>query len=1069
MKQLKLPLLLLCGFLSLHANAKTNKVNKGINTEVYQENPIKGRIVDENGLAIADAEIVIKGTNEVAYSDENGQFEITPSTSISHPILIIKTLDYPTTEIKVTDSNHVLIKLKKDMNELNEVVVTALGIKREEKQLGYAQQKLDGEDFTNARSNNWVDNMKGKVAGMEFNSSSSGPMNSTKVVLRGNRSVDLGANGALIVVDGIPINSDMSSSGEGNGYLSKDAPVDFGNGMSDINPDDIENVTVLKGAGATALYGSRAANGAIMITTKSGKKNQGLGISFSSNFVVDVIQRWPEWQTEYGSGTGKSFNDKGELYYSYKASEDGQATQSNLGFGPKFNGQFYYQYDPATGTMGTERTLWQNYDNSRKGFWKAGNTLTNSLSFSGGNDKGSFRASITHTDNNWIMPNTGFERLVLSTKGDYKVSDHIKINTSINYSNRKSDNLPSTGYNNHTISYFMILTNANNNINWYKNRWLDESKTQLNSPFSSYLDNPYALVYEVLNSVNNNTLTGNISAEIDFSKNLKLMVRSGINAQDEYRELKRPYDLVKYAEGYFQRQNITSKEINSDFLLSYTSDKKQDFTYNFSVGGNRMSTKYKRTDASATGLSIPGVYKLTNAKYGIITTTGDYEEKVNSLYGLASFAYRDRIFLDLTARNDWSSTLPKQNNSYFYPSANLSMILSDIFSFPKKAITYTKLRFSWAQVGNDSKPYIISKYYDNNEFQGSAQVDNSLFNANLKPEKTNSFETGLEAQFLKNRIGFDVSYYNTISNNQIINVPLDYSTGYSNKWINAGKVKNEGIEAMVYFKPFKSKDFEWTTRFTYSKNKNEILELAAGIEGGEEQTIATSSTVSIIGKVGGSLGDMYGYDFVRNNDGKIVYDAKTGLPVRPNEIQYIGNAFSDWKGGWSNTLNYKDWSFSFTIDGSFGGTLYSQTYHKTMEHGHLKDSLPGREDGYIIGDGVVLNPDGSYSPNTTKVQVPDYYSEYYRRANVEANSFENTYVKLREISFAYNFPKKLIERHNLKGLTLSVFGRNLYTWSDFPIYDPETAALNGSSMIPGVEMGQLPSPATYGFNLKVNL
>ncbi|WP_246034250.1 SusC/RagA family TonB-linked outer membrane protein [Empedobacter tilapiae] len=1068
MKQLKLPLLLLGGFLSLHANAKTYIHTNYYHSISQDQNPIKGQIVDQNGLGVADVEIIIKGTSFKTFTDGDGFFEFV-SVSVAHPTLLVNSSQHKFIEYTPKDISQVKITLQEETNQLNEVVVTALGIKREEKQLGYSQQKLDGDDFTNARSNNWVDNMKGKVAGMEFISASSGPMNSTKVVLRGNRSVDLGANGALIVVDGIPINSDMSSSGEGNGYLSKDAPVDFGNGMSDINPDDIENVTVLKGAGATALYGSRAANGAIMITTKSGKKNQGLGITFSSNYVVDVIQRWPEWQTEYGSGTGKAFNDAGELYYSYKASEDGPATQSNLGFGPKFNGQYYYQYDPETGLMGTERTLWRNYDNARKGFWKAGTTLTNSLSLSGGNDKGSFRASVTHTDNKWIMPNTGFERLVLSTKGDYKISDHIKLNTSINYSNRNSDNLPSTGYNNHTISYFMILTNANNNINWYKNMWLDKGKTQLNSPFSSYLDNPYALVYEVINSMNNNTLTGNISAEIDFTKNLKLMVRSGINAQDEFRELKRPYDLVKYAEGYYQRQNITSTEINTDFLLSYNSNKKQDFTYNFSVGGNRMSTKYKRINASATGLSIPDVYKLANAKYGIITTTGDYEKKVNSIYGLASFAYRDRIFLDLTARNDWSSTLPEKNNSYFYPSANLSVILSDILHLPKSIINYAKLRTSWAQVGNDSKPYIVSKYYDNNDFQGSAQVDNSLFNADLKPETTNSFEMGLESQFLKNRIGFDVSFYNTISKNQIINVPLDYSTGYSTKWINAGKVKNEGIEAMIYFKPIKSKNIEWTTRFTYSKNNNEILELAAGIEGGDEQTIATSGTVSIIGKVGGSLGDMYGYGFVRNNEGKIIYDAKTGLPVRPTEIQYIGNAFADWKGGWSNTLNVKNWTLNVTIDGSFGGLLYSQSYHKTMEHGHLKGSLPGREDGYIIGDGVVINPDGSYSQNTTKVKVPDYYSEYYRRANVEANSFENTYVKLREISIGYSFPKKLIEKHHLKGLTLSIFGRNLYTWSDFPFYDPETAALNGSSMVPGVEMGQLPSPATYGFNLKVNL
>jgi len=1028
---------------------------------------IKGKVVDANNLPIAGVSVYIKGTSIGTETDENGLFELSytfePATEI-----VFSYLGYDEVIRNYKGESYLNIVLRETEGELDELVITALGIAREEKQLGYAQQKLSGENFTDARSNNWVDNMKGKVPGMTFTSSNSGPMNSTQVVLRGNRSIDTNANGALIVVDGIPISSGMSSSGESNGYLSTDSPVDFGNGMSDINPEDIESVTVLKGAGATALYGSRAANGAIMITTKSGKKNQGLGITFNSNLSIDVIQRWPDWQTQYGSGTGKAFNKNNELYYSYMASEDGPATQSNLGFGPKFDGQYYFQYDPATGTMGTERTLWQNYDNARKGFWRTGTTFTNSLSFGAGNDKGSMRASVTYSDNQWIMPNTGFERVAISTKGDYEIAKGVKLNSTLNFYNRSSGNLPSTGYNNHTISYFMILTNANNNIDWYRKMWLDEGKTQLNSPFSTYLDNPFALVHEVINSNNNNTFTGNVSLDIDFSKNLKLMVRTGINSQNERRELKRPYDLVKYATGYYEKQMINAQEINSDFLLTYKGNESDAFNYSLSAGGNIMSNKYQRLDAYANGLAVPDVYKLSNASSNVITESGDYREKVNSLYALGSFSYRNLLFLDLTARNDWSSTLPTGNNSYFYPSANLSFILSDALAMPLW-IDFTKLRASWAQVGNDSKPYIISKYYDNSPFVASAVTDNQLFNANLKPEQTTSTEFGIDMRFLQNRLGFDVSYYNTISENQIISVPLDYSTGYSSQYINAGKVQNRGIEAMLYVSPVKTKNFEWKTTFTYAKNKNEILELAAGIEGGDEQVLATSGTVSIIGKVGGSTGDMYGYGFVRNEEGKIIYDAKTGLPVRPEKETYRGNAYADWKGGWMNSFSYKGWSLGVTLDGSFGGTLYSQSYHKMMEHGHLNGSLPGREEGYIIGDGVVKNADGSYSPNTTKVDVPAYYAEYYRRANVEANSFDATWVKLREISFSYSFPKSFLERNKLKGLTLSVFGRNLYTWSDFPIYDPETAALNGANMVPGVEMGQLPAPATYGFNLKVSL
>lgn len=1031
-----------------------------------EQHTVQGRVTDLSGAPLEGVTVYADGTAIGTETDQNGYFTLqVPSQSI----LVFNYMGFQEYRQQIANNEYLNILLEESNDgQLDEIVITALGIEREEKQLGYSQQKLSGETFTDARSNNWVDNMKGKVPGMSFTSASSGPMGSTQIVLRGNRSVDANKNGALIVVDGIPINSGMSTSGTGNGYLAADSPVDFGNGMSDINPEDIESVTVLKGAGATALYGSRAANGAIMITTKSGKRSQGLGITFNSNLSVDVIQRWPDWQTQYGSGTGKVFNNAGELYYSYQASEDGPATQSNLGFGPRFNGQNYFQYDPATGTMGTERTLWQNYDNARKGFWRTGLTLTNSLSFAAGNDKGSMRASVTYLDNQWIMPNTGFERVAISTKGDYEIAKGIRLNSTLNFYNRSSDNLPSTGYNNHTISYFMILTNANNNIDWYRKMWLDEGKTRLNSPFSTYLDNPFALVHEVINSTNSNTFTGNISLDIDFTKNLKLMMRSGINSQNEFRQLKRPYDLVKFATGYYERQMINSQEINTDFLLTYKGNDTGDFNYSLSAGGNIMSNNYRRMDASANGLSVPDVYNLANASGTVHVESLDAQKKINSLYALGSFSYRNLVFLDLTARNDWSSTLAMGNNSYFYPSANLSFIMSDAFAFPLW-IDFAKLRASVAGIGNDTQPYVIDAYYNVNAFPGSATVDTALSNYNLKPEKTMATEFGIDARLFGDRCGFDLAYYNTISDNQILNVPLDYATGYASQFINAGKVQNRGLEAMVYFSPVKTPNFQWRTTFTYAKNKNEILELAADIEGGEEQVLATSGTVSIIGKVGGSTGDMYGFGFVRNEEGKIIYDATTGLPVRPSTETYQGNAYADWKGGWTNNFSYKGWNLGVTLDGSFGGKLYSQSYHKMMEHGHLNESLMGREEGFIIGDGVIQNADGSYSPNTKKVAVPDYYSEYYRRANVEANTFDATWVKLREISVSYSFPKSFLDRHKLKGLTLSAFGRNLYTWSDFPIYDPETAALNGANMVPGVEMGQLPSPATYGFNLKVSL
>lgn len=1057
--------LVFCSSTSIYATETKFTYTSNVDSE---KTIITGIVLDENGQPLEGVTVHIKGTSIGTATDALGVFIL---ESLEKDVtLVVNYLGYVEYEMFYTGQKNIEIRLKVDLNDqMEEMVITALGIKREEKQLGYAQQKLGAKDFTDSRSNNWVDNMKGKVAGMSFTSANSGPMSSTQVVLRGNRSIDANANGALIVVDGIPINSGMVSSGESNGYLSADSPVDFGNGMSDINPEDIESVTVLKGAGATALYGSRAANGAIMITTKSGKKSTGLGITYNNNTSFDVIQRWPDYQTQYGSGTGKAFNADGDLYYSFGTSADGPGTQSNHGWGPRFDGQYYFQYDPVTQGQGAERTLWQNHENSRKGFWRTGNTVTNSISFEGGNEKGGMRASVTHSKNEWIMPNTGFDRTVISTKGNYQISKNIKLNTTINFSNRGSDNLPQTGYNNHSIAYFMILTNANTNLDWYKYAlWKDGSKTQQISPFSSYLENPYLIANEIINSMNNNTLTGNLSLDIDFTENLKLMVRSGINTSQETREQKRPYDLNKFAQGYYSKSMIQQEEVNTDFLLTYKGNESDVFNYSLSVGGNNMVNKFQQMTSKANGLVVPGIYKFANALNTVITNTNDAYQTVNSMYALGSFSYKNRVFLDLTARNDWSSTLPAKNNSYFYPSANLSVILSDIINMPL-FIDFAKIRGSWAQVGNDSNPYLVNKYYNNSDFAASAVVDTNLFNADLKPELTTSYEIGADMRFLHDRIGFDVSYYNTVSENQIIRVPIDYATGYTSQYINAGKVLNRGIEVLLHATPIKTPDFEWKTSFTYSKNHNEILELAAGIEGGEEQTLASSGTVSIIGKVGGSTGDMYGYGFVRNDEGKIIYNETTGLPVKPNEVQKIGNAYADWKGGWTNNFKYKNFSLGVTLDGSFGGTLYSQSYHKMMEHGKLNGTLPGREDGYIIGDGVIQNADGSFSPNTTKVDVPGYYADYYRRANVESNSFDATYVKLREISFTYTFPKSFLEKTKLKHLSLSIYGRNLYTWSDFPIYDPETAALNGANMVPGVEMGQMPSPATYGFNLKVSL
>ena len=1029
-----------------------------------QNRSVSGTVTDQNNMPLPGVNVQVKQTNTGTVTDFDGNFTLNvpddPGT-----VLVFSFLGYVQQEVAIQNRSTFSIQLEEDMESLDEVVVTALGIERQEKRLGFSQSTVGAESLNQAPPTNWSSGLKGKVAGLNIVSSGSGPVNSQQITLRGNNSLNPNGNNALIVVDGVPMNNEMTTSGSSSAYTGDDSPIDYGNAISDLNAEDIESVTVLKGPGATALYGSRAANGALIITTKSGKHTRGLGVTYTNTTSFDVIQRWPDYQYEYGQGTGKSFDANGEPYYSFGPSEDGPNTGStSSAWGPRFEGQYFYQYDPQLEDQGLERTLWQPYKNNRKDFFRTGLTVKNSVSLQGGGENGSMRASVGHEKNEWMMPNTGYERITASVNANYQISDRIRLGSVINYNNRTSDNLPSTGYNNGSIAYFMIFQNPNIPLEWYRPIWKQgQENIEKIAPFSSYIDNPYLIAYEATNPLKSDQIIGNLHATIDLAPGLDLMLRTSINTYNQKREQKRPYSINRYARGYYQSQNIHKMEINNDFLLTYTDeDVDKDFGYSVSFGGNAMSYQYSRLNASVEQLVVPGVYKLANGVNNPLITTSDRNKKVNSLYGLASFSYRNMVFVDLTGRNDWSSTLPESNNSFFYPSANLSVIASEMFNLPA-AFDYFKYRFSFAQVGNDTEPYRTSKYYSQNAFPSSATVPLTLYNASFKPEITTSFETGIELRMLDNRLNFDLTLYQTETSNQILSVPLDITTGYNAGILNSGVVQNKGIELSLGGRIIDNPNFGWRSNLTWSRNYNEVLELAEGLN--NQQEIGSGGQATILAKVGGSSTAIYGYGFVRSPDGQIVYD-NAGLAAYPDEIMYIGDASPDWQAGLHNSFYFGPVSLNVLIDGQYGGIIYSQTHHKMMEQGKLKATYPGREEGYIIGDGVVQNPDGSYSPNTTRAVTPDWYTRQYRRANVESNSFDASFVKLREVSLAYSFPQKWIGNIGVQGLDLSVYGRNLAMITDFPIYDPETAALNGDTILPGIEMGQMPSPATYGFTLR---
>lgn len=1031
-----------------------------------QSDVIHGKVTDGQGQPLPGVNVIIKGTTTGAITNLQGEYRFSiPDTLSGEEVLVFSFIGFKSAEVPLNGKSGINIELKEDEKLLDEVVVTALGIKREEKSLGYAAKNVDAQAIKDAPSANWVSSLSGKVAGLNIVNTGSGPINSSRITLRGESSLNLDNNQALIVVDGVPINNSMTGTGS-SGYLGSDSPVDFGSAVSDINPDDIEKVTVLKGPGATALYGSRAANGAIIITTKSGSNQQkGIGVTYSTNISLSLPGlRWPDYQYEYGEG-------RTDKYYSYLDSEDGPNTSTNVSagraWGPKFDGQMYFQYNPdAPDGKPTERTEWKPYEGYIKDFFRTGVTVSNNISLEGNTDRSSARLSLSHLNNEWIVPNTGFERLNAALSLNHQLSDKLKIRAKANYVNKKSDNLPMSGYNNQTIMYFMIIgTTPSTDINWFRDYWEEgQENVQQKNPFNPGPDNVYLQVHEMLNKVNRHGIIGNISASYEFSHKLDLTLRSGIDFGNEERSQQRPYSMTRYPRGMFRQQSVFNYEMNTDALLSYRDHIANRVNYSISAGANAMRQQYNFSGMYADQLAMPGVYMISNSLDQAVADPVRWQKAINSVYLASQFDYEGKLFLDITGRNDWSSTLPFKNNSFFYPSVSTSFILNEMVDLPS-AMSFTKLRLSWAQVGNDTRPYQTARYYDK-VYSNSFTNPSVLFNPELKPEITSSYEAGLDMRFLNSRIGLDLTVYQNNSRNQILQIPLDYTSGYSSALMNAGLITSNGVEVMLSAKPVSTPEFKWNSTITWARNRSYVKELAEGLD---NQIIARhNQNVSIEARVGGLMGDLYGRGFQRSPEGDIIY-TKAGLPAELDPtVKKWGNAFADWKAGFMNEFSYKNFRLTVLFDGQMGGSVYSQTNHKLNTLGKTKVTLPGR-DGGITGEGVVLQDDGTYAPNTTSVSAMSYYETFYKISNAETNIFDASFIKLRELRLEYNLSQNvgLIRNTGLKNASIALYGRDLLLFTNFPAFDPEAAQLNNGTIVPGIEMTQFPSTRTIGANLTV--
>lgn len=1037
---------------------------------------LSGTIVDAgDSKTIPGVAILDKHKRHLGVSNPNGQFKVRAVKGMEISFVLIGYSPYVMTARENIDK--LSIRLSSSTTSLNEVVVTALGIKREEKALGYANTVIDGEQLTNAISSNWTDALSGKVAGLNLIRSNAGPTGSNKIILRGENNLQSSENEALIVVDGVVINNSSGRrtaiSGESvYGTSSDNMPADYGSGLNDINPEDIETVTVLKGPGAAALYGQRGANGAIIITTKSGSsRRKGLGITINSNSSIESVNRWPDMQYEYGQGLD------GASYYSYGAGPDGSSTSgTSSAYGPRFDGQTFYQYDPVTQKQGAERTPWVPYKNQIRNYFNTGQTFTNSISVDGGTDRTTARFSATNVTNKWIIPNTGYGRNSVALSVNSKVNDKLTISSKINYVNKFSDNLPGAGYGNQSIMYWFIFWQPNADLNWLKNYWRNGAEDRLISyPYSTYPENPYAVSYEFINRSKRNGLTGNVQASYNFSKALSLQLRTSLDMNNEERAQERPYDAgAKYPRGSFRTQNINGSEMSADFLLRYQK-KFKDFDISASAGGSILRNNYVKDELRADSLTYPGLYIIANAAGPLVSIPDRSRYNINSFYGLFTAGYKDYVYLDVTGRQDWSSVLANpagtENVGFFYPSVSTSFIASEFFKLPRE-ISFAKFRASFAQVGSGgTTPYRTTYTYG--AAAGGLYPGNSLQNPTvlpneaLKPQLTTSWELGADLRFFKNRLGFDLALYKGNTKNQLLTRVIDRAAGYNNMYINAGEITNKGIELAINSTPIASKKgFTWNANATFTANRNKITELA------DSSVVLRTGPVGggqIVAKVGGSMGDLYGRGYQRSSDGQVVYDENTGFAKITENVIYLGNTMPKYRGSISNNFRYKNFGLNMLFDAQLGGVAHSLMNYKMVEQGKLSSTLPGRYSG-IIGKGVIQNADGTYRPNDKLTfDIDEYYRSHMGSENAEGSTFKTDYIKFREARFDYTLSPSLTRKLGLQRATIGVYGRDLFIWSPWPMFDPEFGTLSGTDIVTGFETAQFPSTRTFGFNIIIGL
>ncbi len=1056
--------------------------------QLTAQRTISGIVLDNADSApLIGVSVVAKGSNNGTVSDIDGTYSIDLTENQNE--ITFSYIGYEDLTLNVNQNDVGKVYLTSGV-ELDEVVVTALGLERSSKGLGYAVQQLDGGAVNQVQATNFLDNLNGKVAGVNIISGPTGVGSTSKISIRGESSFT--NNNPLFVVDGIPINNN-SLLNTTNELAAGFQEVDFGNGAMDVNPNDIASVSVLKGPSAAALYGTRASNGVIIINTKDGSNSSGLGVSFNSSTFIESAFQLPEFQNEFGQGNGGQFEFVDGL---------GGGINDNITFsyGPALDaGLLISQFDsPVTlpdgrvvrggdtsvhgGAPITPTPFVSNPDNL-KNFYETGVTTINNLAFSGAYDKGNYRLSLTDLNSNSILPGVNFKRKTGAAKLTFNPTRKLKIGTGVNYIRSDSDNRPASGYGSENIGYSLVAwLGRQSNLESLRDFWQPGLEDVQQYSFNyTFFDNPYFILLENRNSLERDRIFGNVYATYSFTDKLSLTLRTGTDYSNELRRFRRAFSSNRFQNGGYAEHAVSYREVNSDFLVNYK-DKVGVFSYDFSVGGNRLDQNAQTTQLQANTLAQPGVFKLSNAASPLEIFEFESNRRINSVYGIAKFGFQDFLYLDITGRNDWSSALATTtstaNTSFFYPSASLSLVVSKLVDLPKR-VSFAKVRASWAQVGNDTDPFNTNGVFlAQTPFGGQPTFSSqgSLPNTNLLPEQTTSVELGADLRFFDDLIQFDFTYYNALTENQIISLPIAISSGFDEQVLNGGAVRSEGIEAILGLRLFNNSKVSWNAGLNFSRNVSTVESLPIGADNinlaftrvydNENQTVWYQVSE------GSRIGDLWGTGYQKNENGDFVV-GEDGNLIADNNLIKLGNANPDFILGINNNVSFGNWNFNFVAAWHQGGELVSRTQALAGVAGQLLETV-NRPDGGLVHDAVVnvgtqANP--IWEQNTTAIPAESFYRQFYDRNHEENNTFDASYFKLREASLSYTLTKGQLANSFLRGFNdvkISLIGRNLFAISELRHIDPEQFAIQGQSIVSGVEDISYASTRSMGISLNIN-